>query len=234
MAKKRGKSKSKHVSKKAIKKIKSQKVIVQKIPKAPKPMKDALRELEILAEEKKVENKATEIEKKEDSIEKKENIIVAEEKKIESETKHVEKLEKEIKKEVSEKPLTKLSFRDVNKGIIGAFIGVVAHFAFIYGKEISKDISVARASVLIVFSYLLIMLLMYETGYREIKDKKLAGIIPIRATVIFVTAIIVIVAIFFLFNQINFADLSALYKQIAVTSVLASLGAGTADLIGRD
>ena len=234
MAKKRGKSKSKHVSKKAIKKIKSQKVIVQKIPKAPKPMKDALRELEILAEEKKVENKATEIEKKEDSIEKKENIIVAEEKKIESETKHVEKLEKEIKKEVSEKPLTKLSFRDVNKGIIGAFIGVVAHFAFIYGKEISKDISVARASVLIVFSYLLIMLLMYETGYREIKDKKLAGIIPIRATVIFVTAIIVIVAIFFLFNQINFADLAALYKQIAVTSVLASLGAGTADLIGRD
>ena len=234
MAKKRGKSKSKHVSKKAMKKIKSQKVIVQKIPKAPKPMKDALRELEILAEEKKVENKATEIEKKEDSIEKKENIIVAEEKKIESETKHVEKLEKEIKKEVSEKPLTKLSFRDVNKGIIGAFIGVVAHFAFIYGKEISKDISVARASVLIVFSYLLIMLLMYETGYREIKDKKLAGIIPIRATVIFVTAIIVIVAIFFLFNQINFADLAALYKQIAVTSVLASLGAGTADLIGRD
>ena len=234
MAKKRGKSKSKHVSKKAMKKIKSQKVIVQKIAKAPKPMKDALRELEILAEEKKVENKATEIEKKEDSIEKKENIIVAEEKKIESETKHVEKLEKEIKKEVSEKPLTKLSFRDVNKGIIGAFIGVVAHFAFIYGKEISKDISVARASVLIVFSYLLIMLLMYETGYREIKDKKLAGIIPIRATVIFVTAIIVIVAIFFLFNQINFADLAALYKQIAVTSVLASLGAGTADLIGRD
>ena len=79
----------------------------------------------------------------------------------------------------------------------------------------------------------MILLLMYETGYREIKEKKLFNILPRRATVVYVTSIIVVFVIFFLFNQINFSDLTGLYKQIAVTSVLASLGAGTADLIGR-
>ncbi len=231
MAKKRGKSKLKSVS---AKKFKPKKNDVQKASKTPKPMIDALHELEILAEEKKVEAKEAAIEDKEQKIEKKQDTIVSEEKKIEAETRHVEKLEKEIKKEVTPQPLKKFHIRDLNKGIIGAFIGVVAHFAFLYGKEIAKGISIGRASVLFIFSYLLIILLMYETGYREIHDKKIAGVLPIRATVIFMTSIIVILAIFFLFNQINFTDLTELYKQIAVTSVLASLGAGTADLIGRD
>ncbi|MBI2656340.1 DUF2391 family protein, partial [Candidatus Woesearchaeota archaeon] len=140
----------------------------------------------------------------------------------------------DIKKEVKPKPLAKLTVKDLNKGIIGAFIGVVAHFAFIYGKEIAKDISTARATVLFAFSYLLIVILMYETGYREIKEKRLLGVLPIRATVIFLTSICVILVIFFLFNQVSIGDVTGLYKQIAVTSVLASLGAGTADLIGRD
>ena len=74
---------------------------------------------------------------------------------------------------------------------------------------------------------------MYETGYRTVKEKKLARFIPTRATVIYLTSLIVVIAIFFLFNQLDFSDPIALYKQVAVTSVLASLGAGTADLIGR-
>ena len=153
---------------------------------------------------------------------------------IEKETKKVEQLEKEIKKEVTTKPLTKFNVKDLNKGIIGAFIGVVAHFAFIYGKEVAKQITITRATVLIIFSYMLIIILMYETGYREIKEKRLLNILPARATVIFITSILVILLIFFLFNQIDFSDITSLYKQIAVTSVLAALGAGTADLIGRE
>ena len=233
MAKKRGKP-SKVSSKKHIKRAKAPKKELEKTPEPQKPVKDALHELEILAEEKKVEGKINGVEKKEEEIEKKETAIISEEKKIEKETEKVQKLEKEIKKEVTQKPLTKFNVKDLNKGIIGAFIGVVAHFAFIYGKEIAKSISATRATVLFVFSYLLIIILMYETGYREIKEKRWLGILPIRATVIFLTSIMVILIIFFLFNQINLSDLTGLYKQIAVTSVLASLGAGTADLIGRD
>ena len=57
---------------------------------------------------------------------------------------------------------------------------------------------------------------------------------PKRATAIYVTSIIMIPIIFFLFNQLDISNMAELYKQIAVTSVLASVGAGTADLIGRD
>src|SRR3989338_3897259 len=142
MAKKRGKLKSKITPKKPIKKAKAPKTSKptgSKPSEAPKPMKDALRELEILAEEKKAEAAIDNVGKKESEIEKKELQIMAEEKKIEKETKKVEAAEKAIKNEVTQKPLTKLTMRDINKGIIGAFIGVVAHFAFIYGRQIAKD-----------------------------------------------------------------------------------------------
>lgn len=234
MAKKRGKSKARVPSKKQIKKNKLSKKSAEKAVEVQKPIKDALHDLEILAEEKKVEGKINGVEKKEQEIEKKEIEIMGEEKKIEKEAQKVEKIEKDIKKEVTAKPLSKFNMKDLNKGIIGAFIGVVAHFAFIYGKEIAKQISTTRATILIIFSYVLILILMYETGYREVREKKLLGILPVRATVIFGTSIAVILVIFFLFNQINFSDPIGLYKQIAVTSVLASLGAGTADLIGKD
>lgn len=180
------------------------------------------------ASEKSPEEEATE------AIEKREAAIMAEEKKIEKQTGEVEKLEREIKQEVTTKPLAKLSIRDLNRGIIGAFIGVVAHFAFFYGKEVAGQITVTRATVLLIFSYLLLVILMYETGYREIKETRLFGVLPKRATAIYVTSLIVVLATLFLFNQIDLSDAAGLYKQIAVTSVLASLGAGAADLIGKE
>jgi uncharacterized membrane protein len=253
MAKKRGKvksSKPKANSKKAkkakapkkskpVKKAKAMRA--EKTPETHPPLKSALRELEILAEEKKVEGKINgvekkeaEIEKKEEEIEKGEMQIMKEEKKIEKEAEKVEKIERQIKKEVEEKPLTKFSMKDVNKGIIGAFVGVVAHFAFIYGRELAESISTARATVLLVASYFVIIILMYETGYRHIKEKRLLLILPRRATAIYLTSLVMIVVIFFLFNLIDLSKPLDLYKQIAVTSVLSSMGAGTADLIGRD
>ena len=228
MAKKRGKAKIS--SKKSVKKPKT----LKEIGKEPHPLKHALRHLESLSEGKRVEKKINDVEKKEEEIEKNEIEIMTEEKKLEKETEKVEKIEKQIKREVEEKPLTKLSMKDINKGIIGAFVGVVAHFAFIYGRELAKDISTTRATVLLVASYLVIIILMYETGYRQIKEKRLLLILPRRATAIYITSLIMIVVIFFLFNLIDLSKPLDLYKQIAVTSVLSSMGAGTADLIGRD
>ena len=238
MAKKRGKPKAKSTSKK-VKKAKApkkQKSAAKKeaSAEAPKPMKEALHELDILAEEKKIGDKVEGLEKKEEQMEKKELAIMTEEKKIEKETEKVEKMEKEIKREVTTKPLSTITIKDLSKGVVGAFIGVVAHFAFIYGKQIASDITMTRAAILLAFSYILIIILMYETGYREIKEKSLLGILPKRATVIYLTSLVMIPVIFFLFNQLNLSNLTELYKQIAVTSVLASVGAGTADLIGRE
>ena len=241
MAKKRGKSKPESDSKKLLKKAKVPKKDEGKAAKEgiaiiaenPKTARDAWVDMDIIAEERKVENKMSGVERKEEEIEKKEAQIITEEKKIERETEKVQETEKEIKKEVTQKPLSKLTMRDINKGIIGAFIGVVAHFAFIYGRQIAKDLTTTRAVVLIVFSYALIVVLMYETGYREVKEKRILGILPKRATVIYLTSIIVIPVIFFLFNQLNLSDPVDLFKQIAVSSVFASIGAGTADIIGK-
>ena len=235
MAKKRGKSTSKAISKKTriIKAAKKIPRIKDEKPEQPKQFKDALKELEILAEEKKVEHKVEDVEKKEESIEKKEAEIAKEEKKLETETAKVENIEKKIAKEVYEKPLTTFNARDLNKGIIGAFIGVVAHFGFIYGKAIANVITLPRATLLLAFSYLLIMILMYETGYRNIKENKLLGILPKRATIIYITSLVVVIIIFYLFGMVDLKDPLGLYKQVAVTSILASLGAGTADLLGK-
>ena len=238
MAKKRGKSKARFVSKVKPKKTpspkKSKRVIdSKKSSDSHAPLKDALHELEILAEEKKVEHKVDNIEKEEKQLEKKEISLMTEEKKIEKEEEKVENLEKKISGEVGTKILRKFNVKDLNKGIIGAFIGVVAHFGFIYGKAIAQYITTTRATVLFLFSYLVIIILMYETGYREIKEKRLVGILPRRATFVYLTSIVVVIVIFYLFNMLDFTDPAGLYKEIAVTSVLASVGAGTADLIGR-
>ena len=203
MAKKRGKSKHKAMR--------------IKISKAHNPINDFRHD--ILLEEDKVEQKINDIRKEERGIESKEEEIITEEKKLE--------------RELVSRPLTRFELKDLNKGIVGAFIGVIAHFGFIYGKAIAQYISVPRATLLIIFSYLLIIVLMYETGYREIKEKRLLGILPKRATIIYITSLVVVVIIFFLFNLIDLSNPIGLYKEIAVTSVLASIGAGTADLIGR-
>ena len=159
--------------------------------------------------------------------------IKKEEMGIELEEKKIEKAEENIINLVKVKPLSGITVKDVNKGVIGAFVGVVAHFGFIYGKEIAEKISPTRATLLYLFSYSLIIILMYETGYRKIKEKRIMKVLPLRATVIFLISIIVILFIFLLFDQIDFSNIGMLYSEVAVTSVLAVLGASTADLIGR-
>ncbi|MEK6942675.1 MAG: hypothetical protein AABX00_01270 [Nanoarchaeota archaeon] len=240
---KKAKVHSKKVSKKHSKASKKTPEPVQKMEHEPVhiPLNDALRDLEKISDGKKMEQRVENIEKKESKMQKNEIEIMKEEakieketEKIEKETERIEKVEKQIKKSVTVKPLSIFTMKDLNKAIVGAFVGIVAHYAFVYGKEIAKNISMTRASFLIIFSYILIIILMYETGYREVKEKRFLGILPKRATAIYLTSIIVIIIVFFLFNQLNLNDLPGLYKEISVTLVLASVGAGSADLIGKD
>src|SRR3989338_4601470 len=241
MPKKRAVKKAKASSKKQPKKhskaakkshSKNQPDPVQKMEHEPVhiPLNEALKDLEKISEGKKIEQRVENIEKRESKMQKNEIEIMKEEAKIEKETgrieketEKVEKLEKQIKKSVTTKPLSIFTMKDLNKAIVGAFVGIVAHYAFIYGKEIAKNISITRASFLIAFSYILIIILMYETGYREVKEKRFLGILPKRATAIYITSIIVIIVVFFLFNQLNLDDLPGLYKEISVTLVLASV-----------
>src|SRR3990167_5492645 len=49
------------------------------------------------------------------------------------ELKKIEEFERQLKKQIGSHPLTKITIRDVSKGLVGAFFGVVSHYAFIEG-----------------------------------------------------------------------------------------------------
>ena len=149
------------------------------------------------------------------------------------EIERLEKLEEKISKELGPHPLTKITYHDVTKASIGAFIGVVAHFAFIKGIEIAEEISFARATNLYLLSFLVGLAFLYLAGFRKVKQIRILNFLPLRIVVIYVTSILVALLVLIVFGV---ADLSfqMLYKQVAVISILAVLGATTADLIGRD
>ena len=89
-------------------------------------------------------------------------------------------LEKDIKKELKSSPLKRVTLRDISKSIIGAFIGIMGHFAFFYGIKIAHEISMMRASLLYLVSFLIGSMFIYYSGYREIKESKSLKFIPLR------------------------------------------------------
>lgn len=143
-------------------------------------------------------------------------------------------LEKNIKKEVGQSPLKRITIRDVSKSIIGAFIGIMGHFSFFYGVKIAHDISMSRATVLYIVSFIIGTLFVYFAGYRKVSDKKFMRFIPLRIFAIYFTSLLVIVFVLYLFGflttQHHFTEI---YKTVSTISILAVLGAATADLIGK-
>jgi len=189
---------------------------------------------QILAKEKKIEQEELEVLKLGKQELFKEGQIQQSEEEELDELKKIEELEKKILKDVEGSALKKITFRDVTKGMIGAFFGIVGHFAFAKGTEIAKDITTLRASVLLLASFGIIILFLYFAGFRKVDDKMLFSFLPVRAIVIYSSAMITIFIVLALYGKITlttpFIDV---YKTLAAISLLAVLGAGTADLIGK-
>ncbi len=58
---------------------------------------------------------------------------------------------------------------------------------------------------------------------------------PIRAIVIYISAIVTTIVVLLLYGKIDFTmPFITIYNIVAAISVLAVLGAGTADLIGKN
>ncbi len=163
-----------------------------------------------------------------------EKILESEEQKEEEELEKLENLELELEDELKEKPLKKISSRDFYRSMVGSFFGILGHFAFFYGVKISHDISVARATFLYIVAFLIGVVFLYMTGYRKMEHKDVLGLVPLRLLIIYFTSIIVVIFVLFLFGFINagtsFVDV---YKTVATVSILAVMGAVTADLIGK-
>ncbi len=171
---------------------------------------------------------------KEVEAEKEEELVEREEKEELKELKELETFEKEIVKEVGAHPLRRLTYKDIAKGSIGAFIGVTAHYTFVYSIKVAAEINVVRATLLFPISYALGAVFMYLTGFRKIKDPKLLSFLPVRLTVLYLVAIVTGILTLWLFNPEFFYDPLFTYKQIATVTLTAVIGACTADLVGKE
>lgn len=190
---------------------------------------------EVKEELKNVNKRLSRIEKKQQkTLDEETKVERAEEKEL-VELEELEKLEAEIEKNTAPHPLAKLTYKDITKGIIGSFFGIVGHFAFFYGSKIAYDLSLARAHTLLLTSLVILILFIYFSGFRKIKKQRKFSWIPLRVIVIYSVAHIVIGFVLFLFGVVS-ADMSLaeIYKNMAAVSILAVMGAATADLIGGE
>jgi len=72
-----------------------------------------------------------------------------------------------------------------------------------------------------------------EAYPHPVKEIKVIRFIPVRATVIYLTALVVVAATLLVFGFIDIhTPLAEIYKKVATNSLLAVLGASTADILG--
>ncbi|MFT7616331.1 MAG: putative membrane protein [Candidatus Woesearchaeota archaeon] len=167
---------------------------------------------------------------------------LAQEKKVaEAEAKQLAKLgdmeniQKDIRKGLSNSTLKKITYRDVTKGIVGAFFGIVGHFAFTKGKVIAATLSLQRATLLLIVAFLIIVLFMYFTGFRQIQEHLILKFMPMRALVVYFSALVTVVGVLLLYGELHFADsFTTYYTYVASIAIIAVIGACTADLIGKE
>ena len=186
-------------------------------------------EAKILGEEEKILQKEEEIEQLErEEISNEKNYHTKEEGSLESLLALQQQLEAE-----SKKGMRKITKKDFFKGFIGAFIGVMSHFAFLKAVSISEDLTFMRATALLIVAAIIIVTMLYFTGFRQIRNKFVFNFIPLRATILYGVSIFTILFVNFLFGQIYDYSFLGLYNLVAANIILAVIGAGTADLIGR-
>lgn len=204
------------------------------MPKKVK-LEDVNKKLELLlAGQRKLLKEEKKIEKEEEKVEKEEKLLETEEKEEIEKLEELKKLEKEAIREAGPHPLKKITLRDISKGCVGAVIGVVAHYTFVYGIKVAAEIDVTRATLLFPISYALGGIFMYMTGFRRIKDPKLLSFLPVRLTVLYLTAVITAALVLILFNPEFFHNFWESYKQVATVTLSATIGACTADLLGKE
>jgi len=191
-------------------------------------------EKKLLEKENKVEDEESAILKEERLELKEENEDFKENLKEENLIEDLEKLDERILKNINSK-VRKITKKDVFKGFIGAFVGVVSHFSFMEAFHIAPHLDILQSTFLYVLSFLIIVIMLYYTGFKDVKKKLLFNLFPLRATLLFVISIVTIIFVYFIFGNletpITFINL---YDSVAPSMILATIGAGTADLIGRN
>ncbi len=146
----------------------------------------------------------------------------------------LEDVEKKLKQAVGAHPLRKVTYKDIAKGSIGAFIGTTAHYSFIYGVKVAQQIDITRAILLFPLAFAIGAIFLYITGFRKIKNPKLIWFLPIRLTVLFLTALVVSFLVLYLLHPSFLHHPVEMFKILATVQLSAVIGACTADLIGKE
>ncbi|MBI2148796.1 DUF2391 family protein [Candidatus Woesearchaeota archaeon] len=155
------------------------------------------------------------------------------EKKQLKELEELKQLELKIKERVGEHPLRKITYKDVGKSMIGAFVGIVSHYTVLEGLHFADDISLTKANFFLLISFLVGLIMIYYTGFRKVKDVRLFAILPFRLLLVYAVTIIAILIVLLIFGFSHY-DSGVIYRQVAVLSLPAIIGACAADLIGGD
>ena len=135
--------------------------------------------------------------------------------------------------ESSRKTVRNISRRDFVKGFIGAFIGVMSHFAFTKAVDVAQHLTLLRSTLLYIVALVIIISMLYYTGFKKLQKVIVLKFLPLRATILYVVSIITILFVNLLFDQITDYSIIGIYNLIAANIILAVIGAGTADLIGK-
>jgi len=147
----------------------------------------------------------------------------------------IKALETDLKKDLESSPLKRITYKDITKGMVGAFLAVVSDFAFADGARISEYHSFARSTFLLILSFIIIVGFIYFTGFRKVNDKFVFKFLPVRAIVLYVSSIVTTVIVLIAYGSfMPYIAFSQVYSTVASISILAVLGAGTADLIGKE
>lgn len=188
----------------------------------------------ILSEQKNLEKEERKVESLEKEELAEEAEVEKEEEKELSELQKLERLEETVRKEVVPHPLKTITYKDLARGSIGALFGSVAHYTFLYGIEVAEKITFFKAILLFVLSLAVGGLFLYATGFRKIKDPKLIILFPIRLILLYAISIIMSSVVLWFFEPTFGHSFDESFKQLSTTTLLAIIGACTADLLGRE
>ena len=174
---------------------------------------------------------------KEDEIEELEKEELAQDKRTsqtEEETlDELAKIEAKLNQSIS-KPLKLVTKRDLFKGFIGSFVGVMGHFAFSKAADIANNLSMYQTSFLYFVAAVIVIIMLYYTGFRNIEKQIILKFMPLRAITLYSVSIFTILFVNLIFGKIDFPlEFTQIYKIVGSNIILAVMGAVTADLLGK-
>ncbi|NQZ84773.1 MAG: hypothetical protein HRU03_03560 [Nanoarchaeales archaeon] len=174
---------------------------------------------------------------KEDEIEELEKEELAQDKRTsqtEEETlDELAKIEAKLNQSIS-KPLKLVTKRDLFKGFIGSFVGVMGHFAFSKAADIANNLSMYQTSFLYFVAAVIVIIMLYYTGFRNIEKQIILKFMPLRAITLYSVSIFTILFVNLIFGKIDFPlEFTQIYKIVGANIILAVMGAVTADLLGK-